>query len=333
MIHLLTRGLVERGAEVTLFASGDSETTAALSSVVGTATQDDPGSNSYREREYDLRNVAEAYARAEEFDVLHAHWPTPAAYFSDRTDRPTLLTLDYIERPTFEYYRERYPSLHFACVSRSQAKMLGADLPVVLNGIDVDAIAFGPSPLGFLLTVGRLVPTKGADVAIRVARRVGLPLVIVGDVTPYLPESRSYYETAIAPSIDRDRVHYYPRLSNRRVLELMGQADVFLFPISWEEPFGLVVAEAMAAGTPVVATPRGAMPELIEPGLTGFLAESEDDLVRAVQQARALDRAACRRFARQRFSHQRMAESYESLYRRLRRSGTGTERGHLRPAS
>jgi len=319
VIANLTRGLLERGHRVTLFASGDSRTEAELRSVVARATQDDPGSNLYLERELDVRNASEAYERSGEFDVIHAHWPTSAAYFSDRADCPTLLTFDYMERPIYAYYRERFPKLAFACVSRAQAESLDPTLPVVLNGIDVDAAPFGAEPGGYLLTVGRLVPGKGAADAIEIARRAGLPLVIVGDVSPYLPESRAYYETEIAPHVDGERVVLHRRLPNRRVLELMSGARAFLFPIRWEEPFGLVVAEAMAAGTPVVATPRGSLPELVEEGVTGWLAESLDDLAAAVGRAAAIDRVNVRRAARARFDYRRMAAGYEELYRRLSR--------------
>jgi glycosyltransferase involved in cell wall biosynthesis len=317
VIGNLTRGLVERGHRVVLFASGDSRTPARLHSVVDRATQDDPDSNAYLEREYDLRNLSEAYDAAGDFDLIHAHWPTAAPYFSERVDCPTLITFDYIEKPIFDYYRDRFSRVRFACVSRAQATMLGTDLPVVHNGIDVEAVPFRERAGDYLLTVGRLVPSKGAATAIAVARRAGIPLVIVGAVTPYLPESLSYFQTEIAPHVDGDRVHHHPTLSNARVLELMAGARALLFPIAWEEPFGLVAAEAMAAGTPVVATPRGSLPELVEPGVTGFLAESVAELTTAVACVGKIDRRRCRARARERFDYRRMAGEYESLYREM----------------
>jgi glycosyltransferase involved in cell wall biosynthesis len=318
-IDLLTRGLVARGHDVTLFASGDSRTTARLHAVVPRATQDDPSSTSYLERDFEVRNVAEAYALADadRFDLLHSHWPTPAPYFSRLTEKPSLLTCAYIEKPLFDYYRAHDPRLRFACVSEAQARMLGGGLPVIPYGIDVARVPFEPEPGDFFLTVGRLVPTKGADRAIAIARSAGLPLTIVGDVTPYLADSRPYYEERIRPHVDGVRVRHFPALPNAEVLALMGRARAFLFPISWDEPFGLVVAEAMAAGTPVVATPRGSLPELVEHGVTGFLGESDEELASFAARAGELDRAACRSRAEARYSAERMVSDYEALYREI----------------
>lgn len=320
-IDLLTRGLVARGHDLTLFASGDSRTTARLHAVVPRATQDDPSSTSYLERDFEVRNVAEAYALAdaERFDVLHSHWPTPAPYFSRLTTRPSLLTCAYIEKPLYDYYRAHDPRLRFACVSEAQARTLGGgpSVAVIPYGIDVARVPFVAEQGDFLLTVGRLVPTKGADRAIAIARRAGLPLTIVGDVTPYLSESRPYYEERIRPHVDGVHVRHFPTLPNAEVVALMGRARAFVFPISWDEPFGLVVAEAMAAGTPVVATPRGSLPELVEHGVTGFLGETDEELAAYALRAGELDRAACRRRAEARYSAERMVSDYEALYRRI----------------
>jgi len=318
-IDLLTRGLVARGHDVTLFASGDSRTTARLHSVVPIAAQHDPSSTSYLEREHEVRNVAEAYRMAGEFDVLHSHWPTPAAYFSDRTDRPSVMTYAYIERHLHDYYRSAYPRLTGVCITEAQSRGLGGGLPVIPYGVDVARIPFGATAGGFVLTVGRLVPHKGADRAIAIARAAGVPLVIVGAVTPYLAESEPFWEERVRPHVDGTAVVHHDHLPNDEVLRLMSRARAFLFPISWEEPFGLVVAEAMAAGAPVIATPRGSLRELVEHGVTGFLAESDEELAACLRRAGEIDRAACRRRAETLYSADRMVSDYEALYRRLTR--------------
>ncbi|HSB62862.1 MAG TPA: glycosyltransferase family 4 protein [Thermoanaerobaculia bacterium] len=316
-IDALTRGLVARGHEVTLFASGDSKTTARLHAVVPRATQDDPSVTSYLEREYEVRNAAEAYRQADRFDVLHSHWPTPAAYFTDTTPRPSVMTYAYIEKPLHDYYRSSYPRLHGVCITQAQSRMLGDGLPVIPYGVELGRIRFVEKPEDFLVTVGRMVPHKGADRAIAIARKIGLPLVIVGAVTPYLAESEPFFRERVEPHVDGRAVVHFPHLPNAEVLDLVGRARAFLFPISWEEPFGLVVAEAMAAGTPVVATPRGSLPELVEHGVTGFLGETDAQLAEFVARAGEISRTACRRRAEERFSAERMVSDYEAFYRRI----------------
>ena len=318
-IDMLTRGLAERGHEVTLFASGDSRTPpgARLHAVVPRAATEDTASTTYLEHEHEVRNAAEAYREHSRFDVLHSHWPTPAAYFSDRTPTPSVMTYAYIEKPLHEYYRANYPRLHGVCLTEAQNRMLGGGLPVIPYGVDVDRIPFGAESEDFLLTVGRLVPHKGADRAIAIARAVGLPLVIVGDVTPYLSDSAPFYEERVRPYVDGRAVVHYSELPNAEVHALMARARAFVFPISWEEPFGLVVAEAMAAGTPVVATPRGSLSEIVDHGVTGYLGESDEELAGFVRDAGRIDRRACRRRAEERYSARRMVGAYESLYERL----------------
>lgn len=316
-IDLLTRGLVARGHDVTLFASGDSKTTARLHAVVPRATQDDLSATSYLEREYEVRNAAEAYRMADRFDVLHSHWPTPAAYFSDSTPKPSVMTYAYIEKTLHDYYRASYPNLHPVCLTEAQNRMLGGRLPVIPYGVDVARIPFVAAPEDYFVTVGRLVPHKGADRAIAIARRLGRPLVIVGAVTPYLSDSEPYFEEKIRPHLDGRTVIHHPHLPNDEVVKLVGRASAFLFPISWDEPFGLVVAEAMAAGTPVIAAPRGSLPELVEHGVTGFLGGTDAELAGYAERIGEIDRAACRRRAEELFSAERMVADYESLYRRL----------------
>ena len=316
-IDLLTRGLVERGHDLTLFASGDSTTPARLHAVVPRATQDDPTASDYLEREMEVRNVAEAYAMASDFDVLHSHWPTPAAYFSPAARTPSVMTYAYIEKALHDYYRSRFPSLHTVCVTEAQNRMLGGGNPVIRYGVDVDRVPFSPQGGDYLITVGRLVPHKGADRAIDVAARAGLPLVIVGDVSPYLADSAPFFESRVRPRVDGERVRLFRNLPNAEVLALVAGARAFLFPISWDEPFGLVVAEALAAGTPVVATPRGSLPELVENGRTGFLADSDEALADAVARVGQIDRGRCRREAEGRFGYRRMAADYEAFYRKI----------------
>jgi glycosyltransferase involved in cell wall biosynthesis len=165
-----------------------------------------------------------------------------------------------------------------------------------------------------VIIAGRIVPNKGIREAIDLAHRIGERLLIVGDTTPYLPWSEAYYREQVAPHVDGDRVRHIRNLSHEELLEEMSRARAFLFPLQWEEPFGLVVIEAMAVGTPVLTLPRGAMPELVEDGRTGFVRPDLDDLAVAWKDIDAIDRESCRRHVREKFAVDRMVEGYLQVY-------------------
>ncbi len=318
MVYQLTEGLRRRGHEVELFASGDSQVTVPLHAVVSRATLDDPDMTVYLDKEYETRNTYNLYRQADRFDLLHAHWPTLAPYFANFTDRPTCVTYAYIEKALHLYYRAHFPRLQPICISHAQARMLEEpDLPVVYNGLDVDSMPFSNAPDDYFVIVGRIVPNKGIADAIRVARKAGVRLKIVGHVTSYIPWARSYYEDEVKPHIDQDRVQWIEHLDNPATLDLVSKARGFIFPLQWDEPFGLAVAEAMAVGTPVLTYPKGSMPEVVAHGKTGFIVESEDDMVEALRRLDTIDRHACRRWVRDNFSLERMLNGYEEVYRRV----------------
>jgi len=316
IVHYLCRDLKRRGHHVELFASGDSKVDCILQAVLPTATQDDPRSTFYLEKEYEARNTRNLYRQGERFDVIHAHWPTIAPYFSDFTTTPTLLTYAYIEKEVYEYYKEHFPRCFPVCVSRAQAKMLGDDsLPVIYNGVDLDEIVFNGKPEDFFIVVGRMIPGKGIAEAIRITKRARAKLLIVGHVTTHLPWSEEYFLKEVKPHIDGDKIRYIERLAYQDLVQTMGSAKAFLFPLQWDEPFGMVVIEAMAAGAPVLAYRRGSMPELIKNGETGYLVENEDMMLDAIQRVETLDRARCRAWVQERFSVGRMVDGYERLYK------------------
>lgn len=320
VVYRLVEGLASMGHEVELFASGDSNVSVPLSAVVPVATSYDESMTTYLDKEIEARNTFNLYRQGDRFDIIHAHWPTLAPYFSMFTKTPTIVTYAYIEEELHRYYREHFPNVHPVCISKSQARALGdSELPVIHNGIDVDSVPFNALPEDFLITVGRIVPNKGIADAIRIARAAGERLVIVGDVSAYLPWSKPYFDEQVAPYIDGDSVRHIPHLPNRDVLTLVSRAKGFLFPLQWEEPFGLAVAEALATGTPVVTYPRGSMPELVQDGETGFLAGSEEEAARAIAQLYRIDRTQCRRRVANHFSVNAMLSGYQALYDRLAR--------------
>jgi glycosyltransferase involved in cell wall biosynthesis len=319
MVYHLVQGLVQRGHQVDLFASGDSSTDARLHAIVNVATSYDEGVTSYLDKEYETRNTFNLYRQAGRYDILHGHWPTLAAYFSNFTDRPTVITYAYVERHLHAYYRAAFPRVHPVCISKAQARMLGEDLPIVYNGLDVESMPFGDKGEDFLLIVGRIAPNKGIAEAIEIARQAGERLVIVGHAPPQLPWSQAYYEERVKPYVDGDRVRHIEHLPNAEVQALCSRAKAFLFPLQWEEPFGLAVAEALAAGAPVVTYPRGAMPELVLDGENGYLVESPKEAVRALGSIETIARRACRASIARRFTLDRMVSSYETLYEQILR--------------
>jgi glycosyltransferase involved in cell wall biosynthesis len=318
IVYNLCRHLVRRGHQVELFASGDSKVDCPVRSVVPVATLDDPGSTLYREKEFEARNTYNHYRQAERFDLIHAHWPTLAPYFSDFTKTPTLVTYAYIEKELHDYYRENFLNCFPVCVSRAQTRALGDEsLPVVYNGIEPEEIPFNDRPEDFFIIAGRMTPGKGIAEAIRIAKKANVRLLIVGNVTRHLPWSEEYFLREVKPHIDGKQIRHVEAMPYAELVATMSRARGFLFPLQWDEPFGMVVAESMAAGTPVLAYPRGSMAELIRDGETGFLARDEDEMVQAIASVEKLDRRRCREWVVKEFSVDRMIDGYEKVYRRV----------------
>jgi glycosyltransferase involved in cell wall biosynthesis len=318
IVYNLCRQLTRRGHRVDLFAAGDSKVDCTVQSVLPVASLDDPQSTVYLEKEFEARNTYNLYRQADRFDVIHAHWPSLAPYFSPATKTPTLMTYAYIEKEIHDYYRTHFSNCFPVCISRAQAKMLGdQSLPVIYNGVEADEIPFNDAPEDFFLIAGRMTPGKGIAEAIRIAKRAGVRLLIVGRVTRHLPWSEGYFLQKVKPHIDGEQIRHVESMPYAELMKWMGRARGFLFPLQWDEPFGMVVVESMAAGTPALAYPRGSMPELIKHGETGFLANDEDEMVQAIAAVQKLDRKRCRDWAAKKFSVERMVQGYEDIYRKV----------------
>ena len=307
---LLTEGLVARGLDVTLFATGDSLTTARLSSAVPAAWSEDEGIDP---KVAECLHIASVFERAGEFDLIHNGFDFLPLTYSALVDTPVLTTIHGFSSPRIVPVYARYND-RGAYVSISDADRHPdlEYLATIHHGIDTDAFSLHPEPGGYLLFYGRIHPDKGAAQAIEVARRAGLPLVLAGIV-----QDQSYFDTAVAPHLDDRQVRYLGPVGADRRSTLLGGALALLHLIEFDEPFGLSVVEAMAAGTAVIASPRGSMPELIDEGITGFLVDGPEEAVGAVGRAASLDRAAIRARAVARFGKDRMVDDYLRAYTRV----------------
>ena len=308
IVYYLCRDLKRRGHHVELFASGDSKVDCTLQAVLPIASQDNPGSTFYLEKEYEARNTYNLYRQGDRFDVIHAHWTTIAPYFSDLTTTPTLITYAYIEKELHEYYKKHFPHCLPVCVSRAQARMLGDEsIPVVYNGVDLDDIAFNDKPDDFFIIVGRMTPEKGIAEAIRIANKARAKLLVIGHVTTHIPWSEPYFLKEVKPHIDGDKIRYIERLAYRDLVQMLGKAKAFLFPLQWDE--------ARATGTPVITARCGSVPEVVEDGVTGILCDSVEEMALACGQIETLDRAHCRNWVQEHFSVGKMVDGYERLYK------------------
>lgn len=318
VVSHLTEELVRRGHEVTLFASGDSVTDARLVAVTERAVRQDDGNREALGVAH-TRQLALVLARAHEFDVIHCHVDHPAFLYSRLVRTPMVHTLHgRLDLPCLAALFGELPDIPLVSISDSQrTPVAGLDLRwvgTVHHGLPLERFPFRAEPGSYLAFLGRLSPEKRPDLAIEIARRVGLPLRIAAKVDP---TERAYFDAEIRPQLDDPLVEYIGEIGDTDKPAFLGGALALLFPIDWLEPFGLAMIEAMACGTPVIARPCGAVPEVVVPGLTGFVGESIVDLVDGVKRIETIDRAECRRHVEARFSVERMADGYEAVYRRM----------------
>jgi glycosyltransferase involved in cell wall biosynthesis len=325
VVHLLTEGLVRRGHEVTLFGPGDSKTSARLHAVGErsvTALMGEGRAHVYDH--YANAALSDAVRLAERFDVIHCHLdasrlPLAAIRQADRVAGRVVFTLHTCPTPDDAWVLSRYPDVPVVTASRFQASLVPAGRtvqPRVINhGIDLTAYPFCERPGKYLAFVGRMSEQKGPLNAIATAKAAGIPLFMAG--RPQNTEEEVYFETRVKPLIDGQAVRYIGPVDHRQKIELLAGAAALLFPITGHESFGLIVVEAMACGTPVVATSVASAPELIDVGVTGFHALAVAELPALVRRAVDLDRGVVRQTAEKRFSQERMIGEYERLYAEL----------------
>jgi glycosyltransferase involved in cell wall biosynthesis len=260
-------------------------------------------------------NAFHLFCQAGRFDLIHGHWPCLAPYFSLFTPTPMVLTYHYISPELLEFYEAHFPRCHGVFVSHAQAAELNRPHGrVIHNAVHEEEIPYGDGAEDRLIIVARMVPSKGIAEAIQLARRAGKPLLVIAPVMHNLAESPVYFRDVVEPLIDGKAIRYIPALPNELALREVGRSRAFLFPLQWEEPFGLAVLEAMATGTPVITYRRGGMPEVVEDGVTGFLVDNEDEMLAAIHEVGKIDRRRCRERTLTRFSVERIVSAYERCY-------------------
>ncbi len=315
--HHLAEGLVRRGHKVTLFASGDSQTSAELASVVPHPLSEDAGLQRLA-RTWETLHLAAALERAGEFDLLHNHLGSYPVAFSRLCPVPLLTTLhgsgaEEASRLIYGRFREGpYVS------STDAERRLAPDLTyaaTVYSGVDPAQFPFAPQGGDYLLVLGRMSPDKGIHTAIDVAEQCNLPLILAGIVPS---EHERYFSERIQPRLS-DHIRFVGPVDLETKARLYGGARALLHLIACEEAFGLTMVEAMACGCPVIGARRGSVPELIADGVTGFIVEGVDQAVAGVRGLGHIDRATCRAHVEAHFTADRMVDGYEAVYRRLMR--------------
>ena len=312
MTSLLTEGLVARGQDVTLFATADSTTSAKLSAIYAHGYWHDE--NMWPWELYEMLNLAAAVERAGEFDIIHyeaAYYPMSLA-FTRLSPTPIVQTLHHSPSAAEVALWARYPEAPFVAISNEQASLLtGANVvATVLHGIDTANFTFCGKPDDYLLFLGRFTEGKGVLQAIEIAKRVGMKLVLAA-------AEDDYYRDKVAPHVDGTQIIYFGEADFATKVRLYGGARALLYPIQAREPFGLVLAEAMACGTPVAALDRGAVREVVDDSITGMIFTDLDQMALGLPQVLGLDRRRVRERAVQRFGVARMVDEYLAVYRTI----------------
>lgn len=310
VVSLLCEGLVERGVDVTLFATKNSRTRGRLAAVCDTPWEEDPAVDP---KVWECLHIAHCFERAGEFDLIHNHFDFLPLTFSRLVGTPLVTTIHGFSSPRIlPVYVEYADRSSYVSISDADRAPELPYMATVHHGIDLTELTFCETPGEDLVFFGRIHPEKGAAEAIEIARRAGRRLVMAGIV-----QDEAYFAAEVEPHLGGPSVSYVGSVGPEERDRLLGSAAALLHPIRFDEPFGLSVVEAMACGTPVIAFRRGSMPEVIRHEVTGFLVEGVEEAVAAVARLGDLDRWACRRWVGERFSQRRMVHDYLEVYERV----------------
>jgi glycosyltransferase involved in cell wall biosynthesis len=304
----LAKGLTRRGHEVTVFATGNSRPEGELVAHFARPVWPPDELAELRHAAFSWKHITRASPR---FDVVHCH-QAPSISFSSVSALPVVVTIHHHRVEDLVDYYLDFPRVSYVAISKRQADLLPElRCSVIHHGIDPELYPAGDGQGGYFAFVGRLAPEKGAHVAIDAAGVAGHPLWVGGTVHPC---DRAYFASDVEHRLTRGHVRWLREVQHDAKVEMLRGAKALLFPIAWEEPFGLVMIEAMLSGTPVIAFARGSAPEVVEDGVTGFVVRNEAEMVERMQQIDCIDRRRCRGRAIERFSSARMTRDYERVY-------------------
>lgn len=327
VVSLLTEGLVDRGIDVTLFATADSVTRARLHAVCPRPYAEDPGLDV---KVWECLHISEAFERAHEFDIIHNHFDFLPLTYSGLVCTPVITTIHGFSSERILPVYEKYNGQTYYVSISNANRLPNLDyVATVYHGVPLEEFTLRPDHGEYLLFFGRVHHDKGAAEAIEVARRTGRRLIIAGIV-----QDQEYFQREVAPHLDGDRVSYVGSVGPDRRDELLGGALALLHLVNFDEPFGLSMVEAMACGTPVIARGRGSVPEVIKDGETGFIVADVEEAVAAVCRVPQLDRRRVRSHVAEKFSRERMVEDYIRIYQRVMsmhaaRRGVDDSRGKM----
>lgn len=319
VIHYLTEELVKRGHEVTLFAPKNSKTSARLVAFVGNEIFEDPARLPYNKYVYHDLNTLLCFSMAKQFDVIHAHFPI-ARYHASFIQTPVVVTIHspkkpppFVEKKVQHLIRPLFHAQNFftVCISKSQYREREEHWHtfIVPNGIPIERFPFQAKPKDYFAYLGYVIANKGADFAVKAAQLAKKKLLIAGRFVKDSP----FFDKKIKPHLG-ETIHYLGPLSFRQKIAFLKNAQALLMPIRWNEPFGMVMIEAMACGTPVIGFRKAAIPEIVQHEKTGFIVNTVQEMSKAMNRIETINRAECRKHVEKKFSIQTLADHYEKIY-------------------
>lgn len=306
----IAEGMVKKGLDVTLFATGNSHTAGKLEYVSETAYAED---NSIDPKVWECLHISNLMERAAEFDIIHNNFDFLPLTYSRLIDTPMVTTIHgFSSQQIIPVYKKYNSNSHYISISDSDRSPQLDYAATVYNGIDSKNFTLNEKPNDYLLFFGRIHPDKGTYESIQIAKKVNRKLIISG-----LIQDEAYFNEKVQPYINDNDIVYVGNSGPKERDKLLGEATALLHPISFDEPFGLSVAEAMFCGTPVVAFNRGSMPELIEDNKTGYLVNSIDEAIDAINTISSIERKYCRQWAMSNFSLDKMTDGYYNIYKQI----------------